>query len=68
MLYAKKSLKLYFDQSDPAKGDKLKENMSYALKRVKIRKKLYSMMWNNNGNKRNITLFLKHRAFIAAQR
>jgi len=32
MLYAKKSLKLYFDQSDPAKGDKPKGNMSYALK------------------------------------
>ena len=29
---AKKSLKLYFDQFDPAKGDKLKGNMSYALK------------------------------------
>ena len=31
---AKKSLKLYFDQSDPAKGDKLKGNMSYDIKRA----------------------------------
>ena len=32
ILCFKKSLKLYFDQSDPAKGNKLKGNMSYALK------------------------------------
>ena len=32
VLCFKKSLKLYFDQSDPAKGDELKGNMSYALK------------------------------------
>ena len=32
VLCFKKSLKLYFDQSDPAKGDKPKGNMSYALK------------------------------------